>query len=338
MLFDGGDIAAVRGGRGLEKSAGVDVADDDLGHFANFLVGVRRAQLAQEMLLKRLHHGDGIEHELALLLCFCRARGIAAALHHVLAPLFVDLGEFCEFLVEIVFAQILLLDGNLRRCVLQHRVDGQLLAHHLLELERRRLQDLEALLHLRRDPLLLSLPQRGALIHLWSRHPGCLSDLTSPSVALTAEICKQDSSQYLELIALASGILSAGNSRILRGSWGLAMKHDPIDSPPQCAPSQAARRRVAAPFRAAIPAAFLLLILVFAAGSSLRADDAGAKAASDAFSSLLEKAKAGDLEGAAALIHDPSNPEGGKVFAQSMIDLMDGGAVSLKGAPIQIAR
>ena len=110
--------------RGLQKTVVIDVADDQLGQANVARLEVHAVELADKMLLQRFLVGNGIEKELAAFFLVVVAAAVAAALRHVLAPFFVQLGEVLELLFEIVvFAgAIMIFRGSLRHFLFQHRV------------------------------------------------------------------------------------------------------------------------------------------------------------------------------------------------------------------------
>ena len=144
-------------GRDLEKTVVVDVADDELGGLA--IVGVERrlVELTHEVLLKRFLRRDGIEKELALLLLVLRTGAVAAGLRHVIAPLVIELGQLIELLLEIIFRRLGVGSLPLFGCRLgqffEHGVGLHFLLDEIAQLEKRRLENEEALLELRREDL-----------------------------------------------------------------------------------------------------------------------------------------------------------------------------------------
>ena len=90
----------------LEKSVVVDVPDDQLSSFP--IIGAEHGlvQLRDEILLKRFLDWNGIEQELALLVCFLRTAPTievrAGRLRHVIAPFLIEARQFFEFVSEIL--------------------------------------------------------------------------------------------------------------------------------------------------------------------------------------------------------------------------------------------
>ncbi len=144
--------------RGLEESVVVDVADDELGRFAIVTAQGGLVQLPDEVLLERFLGGDGIEKELAFFFILLRAATVAARLRHVIAPFVIQLGKLVEFLLKIVLRRFAL--GNLPFLFgwlgqfLEHGVGLHLLLHEVAQLQKRRLENEQTLLELRRKDLL----------------------------------------------------------------------------------------------------------------------------------------------------------------------------------------
>ena len=144
--------------RGLEEAVVVDVADDQFGGLAIVAAERGLVQLADEMLLQGLLGGDGIEKELPLFVLVLRAAAVAARLRHVIAPFVIELRQLIEFLLEIVFRRLAL--GNLTLFLgrlgqlLEHGISLHFLLHEVAQLEKRRLENEQALLQLRRQNLL----------------------------------------------------------------------------------------------------------------------------------------------------------------------------------------
>ena len=144
----------------MEKTIVVDVADDQLRGLA--VVGAQRrlVELTHQMLLERFLRRDRIEKELALLFVLLGAGAVAAGLRHVIAPFVVELCQLLELGFEIVvrlrrrgrfFGSVRVgLGGEF----FQHRVGFHLLLDEISQLEKRRLEDEQALLKLGRKNLL----------------------------------------------------------------------------------------------------------------------------------------------------------------------------------------
>ena len=164
----------------LKKSVVVDVADDELGRLA--IAGIEHVlvELPHEMLLERLLRGDGIEKELPFIFRFLRTAAVAARLRHVIAPLLIELGQFIEFLFKFfvrggVGLAALICIGLIGQ-LFQHRVCFHLLLHEIAQLEKRCLEDEEALLELGREDLVQRKILR--LVHAWAGHMRSLPSST----------------------------------------------------------------------------------------------------------------------------------------------------------------
>ena len=154
----GGIHAGVIGdvlGRGLEKAGVVNVADEQ---FRELVVGgaeVRRIELLHEVLLERLHAHDAVEKKLPPFLLLRRAPRVALALRHVIAPFVIELRQPLEFLLKLVVLLLLVLDGRLHLIFFERRIRAKFLLDQIAQLEHGSLQDLQALLELRRENLAL---------------------------------------------------------------------------------------------------------------------------------------------------------------------------------------
>jgi hypothetical protein len=90
----------------LEKSVVVDVAYDQLRSFPVISAEHGLVQLRDEILLKRFLDWNGIEQELALLVCFLRTAPAievgAGRLRHVITPFLIQARQFFEFVLKIL--------------------------------------------------------------------------------------------------------------------------------------------------------------------------------------------------------------------------------------------
>lgn len=163
---------------GLEKAAVIDVADDYFRGLAVVRAERGLIELPHQVLLQRFLGGDGIEEKLALLLVLLGAAAIAARLRHVIAPLVIQLRELIELLFEIVVRAGLRVLGcglgaGLIRQLLEHGIGFHLLLDEIAQFQKRRLEDEQALLQLRRENLLEREVLR--LVHPRTGHGGRLS-------------------------------------------------------------------------------------------------------------------------------------------------------------------
>src|SRR5450432_3742735 len=110
------------------------------------------------MLLKGFLRRDGVKKKLALVFRFLRTGTVAAGLRHVIAPLVIELGQLIELLLEIVFRRLGVGSLSLFICrfgqLLEDGICLHFLLHEIAQLEKRRLEDEEALLKLRSEDLL----------------------------------------------------------------------------------------------------------------------------------------------------------------------------------------
>ena len=150
-------------GHGLEKAGVVDIADDQLAELAVGGADVAGIELLDEVLLKRLAADEAVEEKLPPLLILRRAPGVALALRHVVAPLFIELGEAVEFLLKLVVLLFLVLDRRFHLVLFERGIRAQLLLYKVAQLQHWGLQNLQALLKLRCQNLILA--HRLHLVH-----------------------------------------------------------------------------------------------------------------------------------------------------------------------------
>ncbi len=178
--------------RGLEVTPLIHVADDHLGDGLLFLRHLGKTHLFQQCLLQRRARHQGIEHELPLLLRVLALAHRQVGLRKMVPPLLVRLHQPLELHLKIVHRRVARLfrgriELHVRRRLrqvrrlgrgivlaavldtvvqlhfgggdfLQQRILRQLLFHQRLQFQRRRLQQGQRLLQLRRQ-------------HLRQRHP-----------------------------------------------------------------------------------------------------------------------------------------------------------------------
>jgi hypothetical protein len=156
--------------RHLQEPGVVQVADDLLARAHRLLAGGREGQLPHQVIGQVGRLDLRIEEELAPLgRLGIVGRGGGGTLRKILAPLLVLLAQLLEFLVELVVVGRLGLD--LLGALLQHGIDLDLLLDERLQLHRRRLQELQRLLHLRGKRL----PERERLMKSDTGHSAYLT-------------------------------------------------------------------------------------------------------------------------------------------------------------------
>ena len=147
-------------GFGAEEAAVVEAADEHFDETADFGSGVDHGELLDEVILERDGSGEGVEEELAAFFFFGGARAAGGvALGEVGAPFLVHLGELAEFLVEAVVEfgfRAFLFEGDVGGFGFEDWVLRHFEIDHLSEFEDGRLQNVQTLLQLRREPLLLA--------------------------------------------------------------------------------------------------------------------------------------------------------------------------------------
>jgi hypothetical protein len=94
------------------------------------------------MLLERFLVGDRVEEKLAAFLVVLAAAVVAAVLGHVLAPLFIELGELIELFLEIVVVLArLFFRSGFGGLLFENRVGLQFLLHDVAQFQHRSLED-----------------------------------------------------------------------------------------------------------------------------------------------------------------------------------------------------
>ena len=145
-----------------EEAAVVEVSEDRACGLADAGLDQRQIELVIEVLLEGFRRDDIVIKALAALLVFLRPLVVAAFEDGAVAPIVVGLVHVFQRVRLIRIGRILVERGNLGD-VLQGRIRLQRLPKELGKLHRIRLQDLQALAHLRRERLGLGegLMERG---------------------------------------------------------------------------------------------------------------------------------------------------------------------------------
>ena len=158
----------------LEKSIFTNVPNQNRRYLPNLHRDLGETQLVHQMILQGDRLDDRVHHELMPLIRVVAFRRADAGLCHVFPPLFIELGKLGEFAIKFIVFGVRtgILQRDVSLLLLKSRIYDQLLLNELAQLERGGLEQLQALLHLRRNRLLLQ-EGLGLIEPLLGHNRGC---------------------------------------------------------------------------------------------------------------------------------------------------------------------